>query len=407
MAPQPRQPRYESLDIWRGVACLLVVLFHSSIYLASESFDTQVRSQGGSLFDWLIVLATRFWIGVPLFFVVSGYCIAASADLMRNKSTGVGRYFTRRMKRIYPPLWAAIGLTVVVMFVLPAAARPGLNAEGLPPLQSPDRLSVWHWFGNLTLTESWRPAIGGPGNDYVLGQLWTLCYEEQFYLVVGLVLLVARRWFFAGMCVITGLVLFNLSSMNPYPVRVSGVFIDGLWIAFAAGVATYYRLNYASPPRGILIEGLMLALGLAMMASEANPFDTRQTLAKYNAIGCGFAVLLCRLHAFDAKLMATRWTAPLQFCGRMCYSLYLTHPLIAMPVAWACFRAGLTTPMETVLITLPLCTLLSVGAGYAFHRVVERQFLNSASVRPAPERAEAERQQVPILAEKKEPVPVH
>jgi peptidoglycan/LPS O-acetylase OafA/YrhL len=78
-------------------------------------------------------------------------------------------------------------------------------------------------------------------------------------------------------------------------------------------------------------------------------------------------------------LSTARATAPLRFCGRMCYSLYLTHPLAAAPVAWACYRSGLTSPAATVLVTLPLCAILSVGLGYAFHRVVERRFLNAPS----------------------------
>lgn len=383
LAPHQR-PRYESLDAWRGVACLLVVFFHSSVYLACESFDAGVRAHGGSVFDWFIVAAGRFWIGVPLFFAVSGYCIAASADSVRSGSGGVGRYFVRRLRRIYPPLWAAIGLALAVTVALPAFARPGPTAEGMVPLESPLRLSVWQWAGNFTLTESWRPALGGPGCDYVLGQLWTLCYEEQFYLVVGLLLVVARRWFFPGVWMVTGLVLFNLSALNPYPVRVAGTFLDGLWLAFAAGVAVYYRLAYAPPALGTAIEVAVLALGLASAASEPNLFDTRQTLGKYNAVACLFAVTLCRLHRFDATLAAARATAPLRFCGRMCYSLYLTHPLVAVPTAWMCYRVGLTSPAATVLVTVPLCTLLSVGLGHVFHRAVERRFLNAPTPR-APE----------------------
>ncbi|MBN9122984.1 MAG: hypothetical protein J0I06_28245, partial [Planctomycetes bacterium] len=76
--------------------------------------------------------------------------------------------------------------------------------------------------------------------------------------------------------------------------------------------------------------------------------------------------------------------APLRFCGRMCYSLYLTHPLAVAPVAWACYSSGLTSTAATVLVTLPLCTLSSVGLGYTFYRAVERRFLNApAAVRPA------------------------
>src|SRR5688572_12042177 len=100
--------RYESLDVWRGVACLLVVVFHSAGYVAGAGFDAGVRAAGGSAFDWVLVAVGRFWVGVPLFFVVSGYCISAAADTTRAKPGGVGRYFARRARRIYPPLWAAV-----------------------------------------------------------------------------------------------------------------------------------------------------------------------------------------------------------------------------------------------------------------------------------------------------------
>ncbi|MBP3956591.1 acyltransferase [Gemmata sp. G18] len=375
MAPPPSPSRYESLDVWRGAACLLVVALHATVYSANESFDARVRSEGGSVFEWVLVAAGRLWIGVPLFFVISGYCIAASADAVRARPGGVGRYFVRRARRIYPPLWAALVLAVAVMFLLPPFAQPAPTSEGAVPLAPPAHLTVWQWVGNATLTESWRAALAGGPTGYVLGQLWTLCYEEQFYIVMGAILLIARRWFFPGVWLVTALVLFNLSSLTPYPVRPAGLFTDGLWIAFAAGVAVYYRLIHAPATTGASIEFALLIFGATALAGEADPFDTRQTLAKYNAVACGFAVLLCRLRRFDSALATSRWTAPLRFCGRMCYSLYLTHPLVAVPIAWMCSRAGVATPALTVLVTLPLCMVSAAGLGYAFHRVVERRFL--------------------------------
>ena len=55
---------------------------------------------------------------------------------------------------------------------------------------------------------------------------WTLCYEEQFYLIAGLL----RRWYFPGVALVT---LFVFAC----PIRPPGFFFDGLWLHFAAGVA--------------------------------------------------------------------------------------------------------------------------------------------------------------------------
>src|SRR5688572_16597179 len=103
----PRQPRYDSLDLWRGVACLVVVAYHAAVFTHSDAFEERLRADGGGLCEWLLAAVGRFWFGVPVFFVISGYCIAASADAARAKRGGVGRYFVRRLRRIYPPLWAA------------------------------------------------------------------------------------------------------------------------------------------------------------------------------------------------------------------------------------------------------------------------------------------------------------
>src|SRR3954471_7559964 len=79
--PMPAAPRYQSLDFWRGVACLLVIVFHATFYQAHSS-STSLSA--------LIVRATKwFWIGVPMFFVISGYCITASADRLRRREQSV------------------------------------------------------------------------------------------------------------------------------------------------------------------------------------------------------------------------------------------------------------------------------------------------------------------------------
>ena len=88
----PRAPRYVTLDHWRGIACLLVVLFHSSgvAFLSMEASGTAPQSAG---LAGLALSITRIgWIGVPFFFVISGYAISATAD--RHVAGGAARSAT-------------------------------------------------------------------------------------------------------------------------------------------------------------------------------------------------------------------------------------------------------------------------------------------------------------------------
>lgn len=384
MAPKTR---YDSLDAWRGLACLMVVIFHSTWGVNLSELDARVRTSGGSPSEWALLVFARFWIGVPLFFVISGYCIAASADASRDRPKGGRRYFVRRLRRIYPPLMAALILaSAIALLTLPVVppTTPSL------PLGDPRDLTASQWLGNLTLTEEWRPDLGGSPKSYLLGQTWTLCYEEQFYVVIGVLILMARRWFFPGICIVTTLVLLNLMdldaivgrrlgiNLNVIQVRVPGLFINGLWITFAAGVAVYYLVaSGASRKNGRLVVLVLLGFAMLGVVTDPNLFDTRQTLTKFLAVGCLYAVMLYGLHPFDGRIASARCLAPLRFCGRMCYSLYLTHPLVVAPVAWLFFKAGLRSPAATVFIIIPVAVSLSVALGWGFYLLVERRFLNS------------------------------
>ena len=95
----PRQPRYDSLDLWRGVACLVVVAYHAAVYTHSDAFETTLRAHGGTAAEWLLAAVGRFWFGVPVFFVISGYCIAASADARAPSPNIRNTSPTRRVAR--------------------------------------------------------------------------------------------------------------------------------------------------------------------------------------------------------------------------------------------------------------------------------------------------------------------
>ncbi|MCX5769338.1 MAG: acyltransferase, partial [Candidatus Hydrogenedentes bacterium] len=153
----PRSPRYESLDLWRCVACLAVVAFHSTAicYESSRSSD---------LPGLIVALTARGWMGVPIFFVISGYCISATIDAAKGKDRKGRNYFLRRFRRIYPPFWACVGATAAFWGVLAAFGQGRLitgTFGSVPMVPDLSQLTIRQWFGNLALAEMWRHNFDG------------------------------------------------------------------------------------------------------------------------------------------------------------------------------------------------------------------------------------------------------
>src|SRR5207342_3649324 len=111
---------------------------------------------------------------------------------------------------------------------------------GFTTIVSPMTLKPWQWLGNITLTEGWRGSIlwrGGAG--WWHGHTWSLGYEEQFYLVVGILLLTTgQRWLrAAGALTACMAIAYIFLPLGP----VAGFFVDGSWLFFAYGLALYFH----------------------------------------------------------------------------------------------------------------------------------------------------------------------
>lgn len=364
----PRAPRYPSLDFWRGVACLVVVVFHSCFYLEDDGATARVLS--------------HFWLGVPLFFVISGYCISATADSTRRKGGGMFDYFRRRLRRIFPPYWACLALTVGLVS-LAGALGAGWLFEAPHPIPDNSPLTPIKWLGNLTLTESWRPHVAGSSTAWYLGQAWSLAFEEQFYAVCGLLLLLCPRRFFAGAAVVTLLTL-ALAGLHFSSSRVNllGFFVDGHWLLFAAGVAVYYQLNYAGPWSNRILTLVLAAGFLAAVVVLAWPQATAgaarpiELFAEEGVTAFAFALLLPMLRPYD-ELLTHGWLArPVVWCGTMCYSLYLVHWPVVKVVSHSLHAVGVRGLGPTLLVTVPACATAALLASRLFYWLVERRFLN-------------------------------
>ena len=363
-AIQPRQTRYHSLDMWRGVACLLVIIHHAVLV------HTGYNSTENNVGSMLVNIAGQGNIGVPIFFVVSGYCIAASADPGRKRQ-GVRSYFFRRFRRIFPPYWIMLFLLIAFHYVVDYCLFPGLLSSAPWAQLRPWWYTVQSWIGNLTLTETWRGHVfGGPHHNYP-GQNWTLCYEEQFYAVMGLLLFLARRYFFLAVSSATVLVIAIMTVASRAELAISGFFFDGSWLTFAAGILVYYWIQHANRKQRFLLTLILLAaIAWAMRYSTDIPGG--------RTAFC-FSLILLLLHKWDKAIATFRLLSPLTWCGTMCYSLYLVHQIPVKAVSQGLYWSGVTGSWQTLFIVIPCCIVVSVTLGFLFYSSVERRFLNSNS----------------------------
>jgi peptidoglycan/LPS O-acetylase OafA/YrhL len=154
------QPRHiPSLDGIRGVAILLVLVHHLSM-----SVQTHRGVLGG-----LWRACEYGWVGVTLFFVLSGFLITRILIASRGSEGYFRSFYIRRALRIFPLYYLTLIVGLLLVPVLTSAPHPTGTA--------------WYWFygSNLPMT---FPSLHGPsGVALNFAHFWSLAVEEQFYLV--------------------------------------------------------------------------------------------------------------------------------------------------------------------------------------------------------------------------------
>ena len=161
MNPDPgHASRANGLDTLRAGAITLVFMYH---YMAFAS--------GTPTFGWGSVVG---WTGVDLFFVLSGYLIANQifAGLARGATLSLGSFYARRALRTLPVFWLVLALYFLF---------PGVMGGNPPP-------PLWRF---LTFTQNI-----GLHSGTAFSHAWSLCIEEQFYLVLPLALAIGARYGF-------------------------------------------------------------------------------------------------------------------------------------------------------------------------------------------------------------------
>jgi len=367
MMPQ----RYCSLDTWRGIACVMIVVFHSGPY-AYESLNEPLPD----LASWFVYIAKQMWIGVPLFFVISGYCISASVDSFAPGEFNFRSYMLRRIRRIFPPYWAMLAIVVLLSILERLLQSNFLVENGVNPMIPPWWRSFWQLAGNVTLTEEWRHHLIGNQRGMILGIAWTLCYEEQFYLIIGVLASIAigkRLLILLGLLTLLTLPFFG-------DLRFNGFFFDGYWLIFAWGCFTYFAIKLRFSKMTTFCWMILLVEIALYYSTYLGPFRAVNDLSTSLLVASLFGGLLVFLEPYDSWIQSTKLSSVFNWFGKRCYSLYLVHFPIVSVISYQFYhRLGLQTPAHTMILTMPICFIVSAISANCFHVSIERRFLYKKS----------------------------
>lgn len=343
----------------------MVVFDHAGFALSQA--DTQVGGLEGVL-RRMVFGSTRFALGPSIFFVISGYCVATSVASARRNGTSPLAFMGRRFWRIVPTYWVALMGFVLITATLDLARSATLyeGANGLA-LASPSSLTPSQWIGNITLTEIWRPFyLPGAESAVYTRVAWTLCYQEQFYVVSSIVwALCAGRWF-TGLGVVTivsGAILLFYGDIGALR-RIDGLFFN-YWHEFAVGLAVYWRLQ----PRCTRRAKRAIEIGLLGLAGIAFGLD-----APSSGVAALFGLVLIGTQGWSARIEAVRLLDPVRACGRRCYSIYLVHLPICAIGGRILIQMGLEGFWARALIVVPTVSVVAVALSWAFYAAIESKF---------------------------------
>ena len=374
--------RLQSIDALRGIAALGVVMYHAVMQTAN--------AVPANIFHWpvkaLQFLSSFGYIGVFLFFVISGFCIhlqwAKSKANDQKPTIQFGTFWRRRIRRLYPPYLIAFGL-----FMLMMALTTGIHIT---------RFFTYDVVMHLLMLHNLDPYTVYSIN----GVFWTLAIEEQLYLAYFVLLFLRSRLGWGWTLLICA------------AARVAWfAFSHGVWVMFGVGVpvpeaAASHWFTWAlgaiavEAAFGLVVlpkwcRNMWLGTAAIVAASATSmilPLTQKDTLPHtlawmlmHPAWGFGFFVVVNRFveaerkwaakiaerrTTFDPAKLMGRLVAGTAFVGVFSYSLYLTHELVIMQ-SWWFVSPNLPLILNSLLIVVPA----TLAFAWLFYRFCEKPYM--------------------------------
>ncbi len=349
--------RYRSLDGLRGMAALVVVVHHC--LLVSPVLAATYR--GSPPWGWnLATVLTRtplhaVWDGtgaVLVFFVLSGFVLTlAFTDPARQSEPRWANYYAKRLPRLYVPVWAALGLAVAIVAMVPRVS--GVDQS---------------WWINAHASSVTAGAVAKDGSllwnaSLLDSPLWSLRWEVVFSLLLPLYVFAAVRWRrLAAVKVLAALGLIGLGSWTGHAsLLYLPVFVLGSVLA-----AERERIERITSRFGAVAWAAIGLAALLMLSLDTMVTGLPEWLTRPLRSGAAVLIVVTFLGCRQVAGVAVR--RRIQWLGLISFSLYLVHEPIAVSAAQLLPGANAAA---VLLITIPLSLLVAAG----FYRLVERPAL--------------------------------
>jgi peptidoglycan/LPS O-acetylase OafA/YrhL len=348
------------LDVLRGLAILSVVLYHGLYWDGGHA--------SGKLSKLIINASVFGWLGVNLFFVLSGFLITGILLDTKGRPDYFRRFYLRRVQRILPAYLAVIVVLYLFHYLTPGSILVSL-------------LFLANYTQFLPVTTNYGP-------------FWSLSVEEQFYLLWPmLVAKVNVRVFTAiaiAICFIDPALRWLVASGRIHflgDIHSSTPLIaDNL--AIGALLAIFARSSYGTLRNGLRLGLFTMAAGFLMLL-VGFPFGI---LHRTTTLGAAlqttpwnffFAGLLIFLLARQSPWFSSKYAAPMSFLGYISYGLYLIHLLIFNAYDWCVQRtSGSFQPvLQGAFLRLLLAGSAAIFVAWLSRRFFEEPFLRR---RPKP-----------------------
>ncbi len=329
------------IDGLRAIAVLSVILFHCDVPFTSGGF-----------------------VGVDVFFVISGYLITQilSADIVADDLSLV-RFYDRRIRRILPAMTLVVTSTLVAGYFI--LTPDEFSALGESALYSFVSLANVYFNRDVNYFESDRELLP-------LLHLWSLGVEEQFYLFWPLLLLALTAWTGRRKAFLLAALFFLaaasfLASVHGVSVSARSAFFLPHTRAWELGLGALLALAPSTPMPRWFQEATGL-IGLGLIVFSVMTLAPGDRFPGFNALApcAGAALVIWRTD----RTVASRaiGTAPARFVGKISYSLYLWHwPVLILYLCWT--KRSQAAPTEAALLMV-----VSFFLACASWRYVEQPF---------------------------------